>query len=115
MFNTKLNIQQIEARGDVEGYTAYQIWRILSAAITAEGLLTAKGVPAWTRPQMVYNYNRNGMVVQGQKNVDRFTRNQVEAFVTKQLTKLRELPINGTTKIETESKDTAEMQSASRG
>jgi hypothetical protein len=54
------------------------------------------------------------MVVQGQKNVDKFTRNQVETFVTKQLTKLRELPINGT-KIETESKDTAEMQSAARG
>jgi hypothetical protein len=108
---TKLNLDQIQSRGDVEGYTAYQIWRILSAAVTAEGLLTAKGVPAWTRPQMVYNYNRNGMVVPGQKNVDRFTRDQVEAFVTKQLTNLRNLPTNKKTEI----KITTAQQSSTRG
>jgi len=113
MSNTKLNIQQIQARGDAEGFTAYQIWRILSNQVEIEGLLTAKGVPAWSRPQMVYNYNRNGMVVRGQKNVERFTREQVEQFVTKQLDTLRNLEINKSENLR--GSDTAAMQSAARG
>jgi hypothetical protein len=111
MSNTKLDLVQIYTRGDAEGFTAYQIWRILNAEVVSEGLKNAKGQLAWSRPQMVYNYNRNGMVVQGQKNVDRFTRDQVDAFVQKQLAKLR----SNQGKKETEVRITSEMQSAARG
>ena len=112
--NTKLTIQQIQSRGDLEGYTAYQIWRILNAAVTAESLVTKDGKPAWSRPQMVYNYAGKGMIAAGKKGMDaRYTRDEVQAFVTKTIERLRNNQPT-TEKILT-SKDTAQMQSAARG
>jgi hypothetical protein len=86
MSNKSLSIEQIYARGDVEGFTAYSIWRILDVALRAEEL------EGFKRPQMVYNYDRNGYIVKGEKNVSStrgFTRTEVETFVEATLEKAR--------------------------
>ena len=86
MSNTKLDLATIIARGEIEGFTGYQLWRILDAQLRAEGL------EGWKRPQQVYNYDKNAMIVKGEKNVSatrKFTKNEVEEFVTKQLEKAR--------------------------
>jgi hypothetical protein len=84
--NTKLSLDQIAIRAEVEGYTGYQLWRILDAKLRAEGL------EGWKRPQQVYNYDRNGMIVKGQKNVSRdrkFTKEEVDTFVEIQIEKAK--------------------------
>ena len=38
-------------------------------------------------PQMMYNYDRNGMIVKGSKGQKRYTRSEVTAYVIKFVTK----------------------------
>jgi hypothetical protein len=85
MSNTKLSLEQIQSRGEQEGFTAYQIWRILSAKLVEAGL------EGWKRPQQMYNYDRNGLIVKGVKDVSKtrkFTRAEVDEFVNNQFEKI---------------------------
>lgn len=81
MANTKLTVEQIMTRGQVEGFTAYQIHSIVNAMLEAQGRADLKIIP-----QMMYNYDRNGMIVKGTKNVTKtrtFTTAEVEEFTAK--------------------------------
>jgi 2-phosphoglycerate kinase len=104
--NTKLTTATILVRGELEGVTAYQI------AVMINEKLQAAGVDK-IRPQMIYNYSKNGMIVSGIKN-DMSHRYSVteatefaERFATKRISKnVPEV---------TTPKDTAELQSSTRG
>lgn len=39
------------------------------------------------RPQMMYNYDRNGLIVKGKKGTKEYTKTEVIAFATKYVTK----------------------------
>jgi hypothetical protein len=83
MANKSLTVEQIMARGEIEGFTAYQIAQLINAKLTAAGF-------EQIRPQMMYNYDRNGMIVKGQKDVTKtrtFTMAETIEFVEKFTTK----------------------------
>lgn len=67
---------QIIARGEVEGITPYQLASLINMELAGRGMDPI-------RPQMMYNYNRNGMIVKGVKNLDRFTVAQALEYVGK--------------------------------
>jgi len=62
MANKSLTVEQLIHRGESEGWTAYGIAKLVNAMLKAEGLPEI-------RSQMVYNYDRQGMVVKGTRNV----------------------------------------------
>jgi len=83
MANKNLTAEQIMTRGSVEGFTAYQIAKLINIRLAEAGFQDV-------RPQMIYNYDRNGMIVKGEKNVTArrtFTKDEVTAFVDKFVTK----------------------------
>lgn len=59
-------------------YTAYQIHSVLNQVLVANGLDKI-------RPQMMYNYARNGLIVQGVKifgqSLRTFTKSEVAEFI----------------------------------
>jgi hypothetical protein len=78
----KLTIQQIISRIENEGATAYQIATLLNVQLEAHGFKPV-------RPQMIYNYDRNGMVVKGVKDVTktrRFSMTEVTEFIDRFVT-----------------------------
>lgn len=102
MANNKLSIEQIMARGEVEGFTAYQIHSIVNAMLEKAGRGDLKIIP-----QMMYNYDRNGMIVKGVKNVTKsrtFTTSEVqeftERFVNNRIKKNAVVKVEATQKIE---------------
>jgi hypothetical protein len=77
-----LTVEQIMTRGENEGWTAYGIARLINAKLTEAGLPEI-------RPQMVYNMDRQGSVVKGQKNVTaerKFTTDEATEFVNRYVT-----------------------------
>jgi hypothetical protein len=66
---------------DPTSITPYQIHTVVNT------LFEAFGHPKRIRPQMVYNYDRNGMIVKGLKDVKRYGADDVAAFATKFVTK----------------------------
>jgi hypothetical protein len=86
MSNTKLTSETIITRGETEGVTAYQIATLINEKLIAAGLDKI-------RPQMMYNYSRNGMIVKGQKGdmSHRYTvaeaTTYAETFATKRINK----------------------------
>lgn len=65
MANTKLTSDQIIARAEAEGgLTPYQIASLINYKFEAAGRKDL-----CIRPQMMYNYDRNGLIVKGVKNV----------------------------------------------
>jgi hypothetical protein len=84
---TELTVEDIvkeltsEVFGNETVITAYKIHNIINGAFKVLGI--AKVVP----PQMMYNYDRNGLIVKGKKGVKRYTADEVYAFVTKYVNK----------------------------
>jgi hypothetical protein len=86
-------------------YSAYGIHTVLNRVLAAAG---REGV----RPQMMYNYARNGLVVRGEKitgaTLRAFTRQEVISFITNYVVR-NQVPVAGvevtqpvTTHVETE-------------
>jgi hypothetical protein len=61
MANTKRTIEEIRAT-EGEQLTPYEVFRIVQQAIAETGAVEAA---AKLRPQMMYNYDRNGGIVKG--------------------------------------------------
>jgi len=78
----KMTIAQIMARGAHEGFTPYQIATLINVQLTAAGI-------AEIRPQMMYNYDRNGLIngTKGQAKDRYYTTAETEAFVNKYVAK----------------------------
>jgi oligoribonuclease (3'-5' exoribonuclease) len=75
---TKMDIAKVIARGTHEGFTAYMVATLVNAELVNRGLEEI-------RPQMMYNYSKNGLI-NGVKNqhVERgYTMAEVVAFVEK--------------------------------
>lgn len=69
-----------------EGITPYLIAKAVNAALTVMGILK-DGEPYSVRPQMIYNYDTNGLIVQGQKGLKRYSKDQVRTFAIKFVSK----------------------------
>lgn len=84
---TELSVEDIvkeltsEVFGNETVITAYKIHNVINEVFKVLGI--AKVVP----PQMMYNYDRNGLIVKGKKGVKRYTADEVYAFVTKYVNK----------------------------
>jgi len=91
MANTKKTIEQIRAT-DGQLLTPYEVFRILQNGVELGGFTEAAGK---LRPQMMYNYDRNGGIVAGytQDSRDglagRYTVEQADEFATRYITKNR--------------------------
>lgn len=70
---------------DTDEITPYVLHKVVNTTLEVMGL------DYRVRPQMMYNYAANGMIVKGQKGLKRFTRIQVAEFtirfVNRQLSK----------------------------
>lgn len=62
-----------------EEFTLYQLAKAVNKA------REEVGVEGTVRPQMIYNYARNGMVVRGRKSTENVTRDQAQEFLTRYL------------------------------
>jgi len=67
--------------GDDPTITPYKIHTVVNGAF--EALSNEKRI----RPQMMYNYDRNGMIAKGKKGVKAYTEDEVKAFATKYVNK----------------------------
>lgn len=72
---TKINIV-LDELDPTALYSAYQVHVVLNRVLKANGV---DGV----RPQMMYNYATNGLIVKGMKGLKRFTPQQVCDFVVR--------------------------------
>lgn len=70
-------VSDIVAGMTPEAWTPYQVSTVVNKA------LEAVGTEYRVRPQMMYNYDRNGMIVRGSKDKKRFTEDEVIAFATR--------------------------------
>jgi hypothetical protein len=78
MANQKLTVDQILRRGEVEGITPYQIAQLVNAELLSAGRSDLE-----IRPQMMYNYSKNGMIVKGVKEgAHKYTVAQATAYAT---------------------------------
>lgn len=74
----KMDIQKVWTRGAHEGFTPYMVATLINVELAQRGLEII-------RPQMMYNYDKNGLI-NGTKNqnADRgYTTDEVKAFVEK--------------------------------
>jgi len=85
--DTELTVDEIVSEltdtvfGDDDTITPYKIHTVVNG--TFEALENEKRI----RPQMMYNYDRNGMIAKGRKGVKAYTKDEVKAFATKYVTK----------------------------
>lgn len=70
-------VEGIVEETDRDIHTPYQVHVIVNLVL--QGL----GTDYRVRPQMMYNYDRNGMIVRGSKSKMRFTNDEVIEFVTR--------------------------------
>ena len=74
-----MNIQVIESYVTNESYTPYEISKVLNQ------ILKDSGSDRTIRPQMMYNYARNGLIVRGEKifgeSLRRITKIEVISFI----------------------------------
>lgn len=82
MANKTLSVEQIMTRGAVEGLTPYQIATLINAKLVAVGLEAI-------RPQMMYNYDKNGLINGTKKSnaVRPYTIEEAVPFVEKYVAK----------------------------
>ncbi len=64
-----------------ETITPYKVWKVTMGTLEAMG--STKTVPS----QMMYNYDRNGLIVKGKKGVKSYNKDEVKTFVTKYVQK----------------------------
>jgi hypothetical protein len=79
----KMDIKKVWTRGEAEGFTAYMVATIVNVELGNRGLEEI-------RPQMMYNYDRNGLIngTKGQNGQERngkfgYTTPEVIAFANK--------------------------------
>jgi hypothetical protein len=79
----KMDIQRVWTRGEHEGFTAYMVATIVNVELANRGLEEI-------RPQMMYNYDKNGLIngTKGQNALERegklgYTTEEVIAFANK--------------------------------
>jgi hypothetical protein len=82
LFETTPAALESLANTEVEEIKLYQVAKILNQVLVEMGI-EKDGVPYQVRPQMVYNYGRQGMVVKGQKSSEAITPAQAYEFITK--------------------------------
>jgi hypothetical protein len=73
-------VAELTYQFDLDEYTPYQVHNLVNRTIVALG---GSGT---VRPQMMYNYRNNGMIIAGQKDGN-FKTEGVVAFVVKYLSK----------------------------
>jgi hypothetical protein len=89
MANTKRTIEDIRSTED-QSLTPYEVFRILQDGMQQGGFTEAA---AKLRPQMMYNYDRNGGIVKGYTQTarnglaGRYTVEQADAFATRYIAK----------------------------
>ena len=79
MANTTKSIDAILASDEL---TAYEVYRLWAAAVATVDVNRASEL----RPQMVYNYTRNGLIAKGKKgsgSVIRYTVTEAQAWIKK--------------------------------
>ena len=79
MANTTRSIDAILASDEL---TAYEVYRLWAAAVATVDVNRASEL----RPQMVYNYTRNGLIAKGKKgsgSVIRYTVTEAQAWIKK--------------------------------
>ena len=87
MANTKQSTMSIVLRALAgEKITAYSIAVIINERLSENGILK-DGQLVQIRPQMMYSYDRNGLIVKGKKSVCHYELDEVHAFVNKYLKK----------------------------
>jgi len=81
MANTKMDVAKVWARGQHEGFTPYMIATLINSELAGLGLDEI-------RPQMMYNYDKNGLINGTKKqNAERpYTADEAVAFVHKFVT-----------------------------
>jgi len=79
----KMDIKKVWTRGNAEGFTAYMVATIVNEELRKRGLEEI-------RPQMMYNYDKNGLIngTKGQNGQERngtfgYTTEEVIAFANK--------------------------------
>jgi hypothetical protein len=74
-----MNIQTIETYVTEDDYSAYEIAKVLNK------ILSDSGSERTIKPQMMYNYARNGLIVRGEKifgeSLRRITKIEVVQFI----------------------------------
>jgi hypothetical protein len=68
-------VRDIVSSVTVAEFTPYQIHSVVNK------VLEALGTEYRVRPQMMYNYDRNGLIVKGAKDQKRYTEDEVASFV----------------------------------
>jgi hypothetical protein len=78
MANKTLSVEQVIARGIAEGFLPYSIARLINDQLEKAGF-------EQIRPQMMYNYDRNGLIngTKAQNSVRPYTLDETNKFVTK--------------------------------
>lgn len=87
-------------RKQAEDITPYQVHLVINE--TLQGL----GEDRRIVPQMMYNYDRNGLIVKGQKNQKRYTWAEVEAFAIRWFKKNYDVDLDATVTPEVEEEST---------
>jgi hypothetical protein len=76
-----MNVQTIETYVTEDDYSAYEIAKVLNK------ILSDSGVERTIKPQMMYNYARNGLIVRGEKiygeTLRRITKIEVVQFIVR--------------------------------
>jgi hypothetical protein len=80
-----MNVQTIETYVTEDDYSAYEIAKVLNK------ILSDSGVERTIKPQMMYNYLRNGLIVKGEKifgeSLRRVTKIEVVQFIERYVAK----------------------------
>lgn len=82
MSNKTLTVETIRTRGQVENLTPFQIARLLNAKLAEVGA-QKNGELYQVRPQMMYNYDKNGMIVKGLRGVKSYSLDEADEFIAK--------------------------------
>lgn len=76
------SVIQAELAEAPEDLTLYQMAKHLNRVLAALRV-TRGGEPYQVRPQMMYNYGRNGLIVKGRRTTDKVTKAQATEFITR--------------------------------
>lgn len=88
--SNKEMVEEQEAELTVGQIVSFLVGKIETAKVTPYGIHTVVnsafevlGNPKRVRPQMMYNYDRNGILCKGKKNTKEYTKTEAIEFATK--------------------------------
>jgi tRNA(Ile2) C34 agmatinyltransferase TiaS len=92
MANITLTAEDIFAKVEDGTATPYMVYVVLRDRMAGSGNAKAVDRVATLKPQMMYNYDRNGLIVKGRAakvtgHAGRYTRNEINEFVGKFMAK----------------------------